>query len=331
MAFLEIEGILNGRRLRRCSPTAHWRYGYYLLLTNGYGRIEMDFESISYRLVSFRGTAPSPQDIEAEFAEYAANHLIFVYEHNGRKWAQFDTPNSGAKEWKSASDMKSPMPPEKEYSDWLIEHHGEDWKRFHWFNPSHKTKGLRQSPTWASLILDEDLTKSMPSNDQGSGLGLGLVSGLGKSTKTKSKPSRGLRRVSEKITDPRFSHCVEILHRYWNKFSQRVRFDLWFDGAGGTQLKNSLNRHRSMTVEEFTNCVANRARSPGVRHEEPFYLWGGHILEWAAGPKGANGHVQPDKAERRNNDISETAREVFRADRQPDGNAPKSLPDKTTV
>lgn len=333
MAFLEIDGILNGRRLRKCSPTAHWRYGYYLLLSNGYGRIELDFESISYRLVSFRGTAPTPKEIEAEFLEYAANHLVFVYEHNGRKWAQFDTPNSGSKDWKTSVDLKSPMPPEPEYSEWLQQQHGDQWKKFHWYNPAHKTKGIRQVPAWNSPTLDQDLTKSPPNTDQDSALGLGLVSGLGigKSTKTRSKPYKTPKALAPKVKDLRFVHCVDILHRYWNKFAHNIRFELWFDGAGGTQLNNSLKRHKAMTVEEFTQCVANRARSPGVKHEDPFYLWGGHILEWAAGPKGVGGNGQSDtKAERRNSDISRTTGEVFAVDRQPTGDAPKGLSHKAT-
>lgn len=323
MAFLEIDGILNGRRLRKCSPTAHWRYGYYLLLSNGYSRIEMDFESISYRLVSFRGTAPTPQEIEAEFVEYEKHHLVFVYEHNGRKWAQFDTPNSGSKEWKTAVDLKSPMPPEPRYSEWLTEQHGDQWKKFHWYNPAHKTKGIRQVPTWPKSTIDQNLAKSQPSDDQDSALGLGSGLGIGKNTKEKpSKPSARKAR-GPKTTDIRYHHFVDILHRYWDKFTKpKIRFELWFDRAGGKQLKNILARHSTMTVEDFTHCVANRARSPGVKHEEPFYLWGGHILEWVGGPKG-NGQVSKD-AERNARNKAEIIRGI--TGQNPSGNAVHSGP-----
>lgn len=125
------------------------------------------------------------------------------------------------------------------------------------------------------------------------------------------KPSTPPPARAPKITDPRFTHCVEILHRYWHRWAKNIRFELWFDAAGGKQLKNALARHKAMTVEEFTNCVANRARSPGVKHNEPFYLWGGHILEWAAGPKGANvngrGSQQTSKADAREQRIVERA------------------------
>src|SRR5579871_6406486 len=111
--------------------------------------------------------------------------------------------------------------------------------------------------------------------------------------KEKNKPSarkaRGAAKHVKKTeikTDERFTPFVDILHRYWKKFSPNVRFELWFDAAGGKQLKNILARHKSMTLDDFTQCVANRARSPGAKHEEPFYLWGGHILEWLSGAKG---------------------------------------------
>lgn len=117
--------------------------------------------------------------------------------------------------------------------------------------------------------------------------------------KEPSKPSARKAR-GPKLTDIRYHHCVEILHRYWDKFAKEsIRFELWFDAAGGKQLKNILARHTAMTVEEFTCCVANRARSPNVKHGEPFYLWGGHILEWVGGPKGnGNGNYQSTAAKR---------------------------------
>lgn len=104
--------------------------------------------------------------------------------------------------------------------------------------------------------------------------------------KTKPKPSTRKARGQLEPTDPRWHHCVDILHRYWDRWAkEKIRFELWFDAPGGKQLKNILGRHKAITVEEFTRCVANRAKSTGVKHEEPFYLWGGHILEWVGGPK----------------------------------------------
>lgn len=99
--------------------------------------------------------------------------------------------------------------------------------------------------------------------------------------------------------DPRFHHCVEILHRYWDKFvNPKVRFEIWLDKAGYRQLKNSLGRSEALTVEDFTRCVANRARSPGVDHCEPAYKWLGHITDWAGGSK-LNGKQQLTGDQRR--------------------------------
>jgi len=118
--------------------------------------------------------------------------------------------------------------------------------------------------------------------------------------KERSKPSARKTR-GKKVIDPRYQPFLEVLHRYWKKFGEKLRFELWFGDPGGSQLKNLLKRHKAMTAEEFYQCVANRARSPGVKHEEPFYLWAGHILEWVAGPKGlnGNGNGQINKADQR--------------------------------
>lgn len=109
--------------------------------------------------------------------------------------------------------------------------------------------------------------------------------------KENKPPARKLR--GEKIPDIRFNHCVEILHRYWDRFvKERVKFEIWMDKAGYKQLKNSLRRSEALSVEDFTRCVANRARSPGVDHFEPAYKWLGRVTDWAGGPKQANGKAK---------------------------------------
>jgi hypothetical protein len=312
LAFLEIDGILNGRRLRRCSPTGHWRYGYYLLLANGYGRIEMDFESISYRLVSFRGTAPTPQDIEVEFKEYEANHLIFVYEHNGRKWAQFDTPNSGSKEWKTYVDLKSPMPPEEAYSEWLKEQHGDQWKKFHWYNPAHKAKGIKQCPAWASPTLAKDLTKSTPSSDQGSALGLGLVSETvnSKKPKTKSSPQKPAEVLPQ---DSWHTRIKAMIRNAWSEQNQGAECP--WGPEDGKQLKLMRSKSPEWVDGQYAQCLANMYASSGFPRSKLPFQFLPRLCSYLSGPRNEfdrekSGVTGNHKNDQRSFDIRSTAAKV---------------------
>jgi hypothetical protein len=101
-------------------------------LSNGYARLELDYECIADELASFRDEAPDPKQLTSWFAEYEANHLIFVYKVNDQVWGQWDTKRSMLKEYKTTGDKDSPNPPEPEYQQWLKEKHGDSWKLYHW-------------------------------------------------------------------------------------------------------------------------------------------------------------------------------------------------------
>jgi len=167
MAVIETEGLFKGKRLRRCSPMARWYWPYLFLLSNGFARIELDYECIADEFGSFRGAAPTVEDIAQAFVQYREHHLIFVYVVNGQEWGQWDTRRSLLKEYKTAGDKSSPKPPECEYRHWLIEQHGEEWPAFHW-------NGCANSET-----LEQNLTKSQPNVPQESALGVGGGVGVG--------------------------------------------------------------------------------------------------------------------------------------------------------
>ena len=154
MAVIQAEGLFKGKRLRKCSAAARLHWPYFYLLSNGYARIELDYESMADEFSSFRSSAPAPQEIEEMFSEFLANHLIFVYTLNDQAWGQWDTPHSLLKEYKTAADKASPAPPEPEYRHWLIEQHGNDWHEFHW------DKDIPQGTP------DTDSPKTLPNIDQ---------------------------------------------------------------------------------------------------------------------------------------------------------------------
>ena len=154
MAIIDQEGLFRGKRLRKCSANARWRWPYLFLLSNGYARIELDYECIADEFSSFRESAPTPDELRETFAEFRANHLIYVYEFNDQEWGQWDTRRSLLKEYKTAADKGSPAPPELEYRQWLIEQHGNEWSDFHW------NKDLAEG------TFDADSPKTLPNVDQ---------------------------------------------------------------------------------------------------------------------------------------------------------------------
>jgi hypothetical protein len=188
MAIIDQEGLFKGKRLRKCSADARWRWPYLFLLSNGYARIELDYECMADEFSSFREFAPTPDELRKAFAEFQANHLIFFYTFNDQAWGQWDTRRSLLKEYKTAGDKGSPAPPEPEYRRWLIEQHGNDWTDFHW------NKDIPQGTS------DTDSPKTLPNIDQAlpkvfqqieaepCGVGVGVGGGVGEGIGKESKP-----------------------------------------------------------------------------------------------------------------------------------------------
>ena len=190
MAIIDQEGLFKGKRLRKCSAPARWRWPYLFLLSNGYARIELDYECLADEFSSFRESAPTPDELRETFGEFRANHLLYLYKVNDQQWGQWDTRRSLLKEYKTAADKGSPAPPEPEYRRWLIEQHGNDWIEFHW------NKDL------AHGAPDTDSPKTLPNVDQtlpkvfkqieevpcGVGGGVGVGSGVGEGVGKESKP-----------------------------------------------------------------------------------------------------------------------------------------------
>ena len=132
MAIIDRDGLFKGKRLRKCSPAARWRWPYLFLMSNGYARIELDYESIADEFSSFRESAPTPDELRETFTEFRTNHLLFVYTVNDQEWGQWDCRRTWLKDYKTTADSGSPKPPENEYQQWLAEQHGQDWREFHW-------------------------------------------------------------------------------------------------------------------------------------------------------------------------------------------------------
>jgi hypothetical protein len=190
MAIIETDGLFKGKRLRKCSADARWRWPYLFLLSNGYARIELDYECMADEFSSFREFAPTPDELREAFAEFQANHLIFFYTFNDQAWGQWDTRRSLLKEYKTAGDKGSPAPPEPEYRRWLIEQHGNDWTDFHWNKDIPQGTSDTDSPKTLPNI-DHALPKvfqQIETEPYGVGVGEGEGEGEGEGIGKESKP-----------------------------------------------------------------------------------------------------------------------------------------------
>lgn len=279
MAILEIDGLLGGKRLRRCSGEARWHYGYYLLLANGYARIELDFEAIAEHFVSFRDTAPTAESVRKDFSEYQANHLIYVYSFGGRTWAQFDTKRSNTKHHKTAVDRRSPHPPEGGYQTWLKEQHPGDWGLYHWSSvpdcvPDSEVPEIQQ--VIKSYETSEKVTEI--SEDLSRGVGVGLGVGEGDGNKTKSKPSaRGARsapngsQVSKSLAETKHHRIAGMIIAAWNEHNPGATCP--FGDADGKQLKLLLEKTTGWPDTNYMQCLANIYKTEGFpRSELPMHF-----------------------------------------------------------
>jgi hypothetical protein len=181
VANIDIRGLLGGKRINRCAAEARWRFPYYFLLSNAYARIELDYEAIALHFVSFRGGAPTAEDIENDFKAYIASHLIFVYQVGSKVWGQWDCRREQTVRHKDAPSKRSPHPPEAEYQEWLKEQHPADWGIFHW-SSGPIVLNKEESSTSQKLQItpkpSEDL-KIVP-RGVGVGVGVGVGGGIGK-------------------------------------------------------------------------------------------------------------------------------------------------------
>jgi len=117
MAIIMAEGLFNGKRLRACSDMARLLWPYLFLASNGYGRLEIDYEYIIRNFfVDFRNP-PKSSAFFGILREYHENGLMFLYESGG-VWGQWDCKGGSLPRYQTAKDRKSPAPDEKSFEEW---------------------------------------------------------------------------------------------------------------------------------------------------------------------------------------------------------------------
>ncbi len=136
--MIDVKGLLEGKRLRKLGLKARLYYPLLLGLANTFARLELDYDLLAARFITFHDHDTA--NIADWFEEYEQAKLVFIY--NGHdagaeeptRWAQFDTPVEFRRLFATKEDNNSPEPPEPAYTDWLKSIHGAEWKQFHLSN-----------------------------------------------------------------------------------------------------------------------------------------------------------------------------------------------------
>lgn len=119
VSVIDQSGLFHGDRLQKLSLMAYLYWPFLFLASNGYGRLEISVHRISACLGRF---APSEEELQSYFQEYAAAHLLFLYQAGAKTWGVWDTDPKFLPRWKTAEDRKSPAPPEPDFTNWLREY-----------------------------------------------------------------------------------------------------------------------------------------------------------------------------------------------------------------
>jgi hypothetical protein len=120
VAVIDPEGLFNGDRLRHCSNAAQLHWPRLFLASDGFARIEINYARIIGRAYPTFSPAPSETELQAWLQEYSKNHLLFLYETDRQLWGQWDTRQELLPRYKTASDRRSPIPPEQAFAAWKL-------------------------------------------------------------------------------------------------------------------------------------------------------------------------------------------------------------------
>jgi len=118
MAIIDADGLFGGNRWRGCTNAAQLHWPRLFLASDGFGRLELNYNKIIARAYSTFNPAPSEAELQAYLQEYSQNYLLFVYGVDGQIWGQWDTPAEFLPRYKTAIDRRSPIPPELEFNEW---------------------------------------------------------------------------------------------------------------------------------------------------------------------------------------------------------------------
>jgi hypothetical protein len=115
MAIIDAKGLFLGERINGCSDEAQLHWHRFFTASNTYGRLELNYQKII--TVAYGGfrQKPTEDQVMGWLQEYAENFLLFIYPvGDGSFWGQWLTPDEYLRDYHTAEDNRSPVPPEKQ-------------------------------------------------------------------------------------------------------------------------------------------------------------------------------------------------------------------------
>lgn len=125
MILIDPVGLFYGRRLSHCSDEARLVWPYLYLVSNAYGRLELNEALIiSQAFATFK----QKPDLTNAIVEFTCTSLLFLYveTETAKLWGQWDTPERCLPKYKTARDRRSPAPDSKEFERWRRSHIPQD-------------------------------------------------------------------------------------------------------------------------------------------------------------------------------------------------------------
>lgn len=173
MAIIDPDGLFHGDRLGKCSDQARLYWPFLFLASNGFGRLELNYQRITAKVFASFDTPPTESEVFNLLREYQSCFLLFVYSADGQLWGQWDTSEKNLPRHKTSADKRSPSPPVKEFRAWRDD-----------YVSSKSSKvidltSLTNSPEKVQKI-SEDFRED--ARGVGVGIGVGVGGGDGKTT-----------------------------------------------------------------------------------------------------------------------------------------------------
>jgi len=122
MVIIDPEGMFCGDRMAKLSDQAKLHWPWLFLASNGYGRLEINYRLLRSRVFGAFVKPPTEEQFMSLIREYHDAYLLFLYVENNQMWGQWDTSEKFLPRYKTASDDKSPAPPQDEWVAWREEY-----------------------------------------------------------------------------------------------------------------------------------------------------------------------------------------------------------------
>src|ERR1039458_3235525 len=166
MAVIDSEGLFAGNRMGLLTDVARLHFPWLLVASNGFGRLEVNYNAIVARVYQALRQKPTQADLFGWVQEYHSAGLLFLYQCGGQCWGVWDTRPELLPRFKTARDRRSPTPPEPDFSD---------WKRLR----IEQNRDVPKSITNISEILPQDYGNASEAFRSGGGIGIGIGVGTG--------------------------------------------------------------------------------------------------------------------------------------------------------